>query len=151
MMRKSQLLIYIVLVISVIGCAQPIKKPPEKIVEVPEEKPPEKIVIVEAPEEKFFKECLQKGRMYEDKGDMVAALKQYKIAMTVDPRNQEAIENRSRVELELRNLAEEHYKVGLKISQARKIRPCPPRIFNYSETLARLPGSGRTTYFQETT
>jgi len=120
MMRKSQLLIYIVLVISVIGCAQPIKKPPEKIVEVPEEKPPEKIVIVEAPEEKFFKECLQKGRMYEDKGDMVAALKQYKIAMTVDPRNQEAIENRSRVELELRNLAEEHYKVGLKFHKQGK-------------------------------
>ena len=115
MVRKSQLLIYIVLVLSVIGCAQLMKKPPEKIVEVPEEKPP-----VEAPEEKFVKECLQKGRVYKDGGDMVAALKQYKIAMTVAPRNQEAIENRNRVEIELRNLAEEHYMVGLKFHKQGK-------------------------------
>jgi tetratricopeptide (TPR) repeat protein len=115
MMRKSQFLIYIVLVVSVTGCAQLIKKPPEKIVEAPEEKPP-----VEAPEERFVKECLQKGLVYEDKGDMVAALKQYKMSMTVDPRNQEAIENRNRVEIELRNLAEEHYMVGLKFHKQGK-------------------------------
>ncbi len=117
-MRKSQLLIYIVLVVSVTGCAQLLKKPPGKIVEAPEERPPGK--IVEAPEERFVKECLRKGRVYEDKGDIVAALKQYKIAMTVDPRNQEAIENRNRVEIELRNLAEEHYMVGLKFHKQGK-------------------------------
>lgn len=119
MVRKSQLLIYIVLVLSVIGCAQLMKKPPEKIVEIPEEKPPEKI-IVEAPDEEFVKECLQKGRVYEDGEDMVAALKQYKIAMTVDPQNQEVIENRNRVEIELRNLAEKHYKAGLKFHKQGK-------------------------------
>ncbi len=115
MIRKNRFLIgLMVLIVVPSGCAQLIKKPPEKIVEVPKEKPPEKIVIVESPEEKFVKEYLQMGQMYENKGDLVAALKQYKLAMTVDPGNQDAIENRNRVEIELRNLAEEHYKVGLK-------------------------------------
>lgn len=117
-MRKSQLLIYIILVPTFIGCALLEKKPPKEIVEVPEEKPLEK--IVEVHKERFVKEYLQKGREYEGKRDLVAALKQYKLAMTVNPGSQEAIESRNQVEMKLRSSAEEHYKAGLKFHKQGK-------------------------------
>ena len=99
MIMKKQHLIYIIVAVLVIGCVQ-IKKPLEEITGVPKERSAE--------------EYIQKGREYEDKGDMVAALKQYKLAMAVDSKNKEAIKSRNRVEIELRRSAEEHYKAGLK-------------------------------------
>ncbi len=105
-MRRSQILLSIILVGPVIGCAPMVKKPLEKIVEVPEER--------------FVKNYLQKGLEYEDKGDLVEALKQYKLAMTVSPSNQEITENHHRVEMELRRSAEEHYRLGLNFHKRGK-------------------------------
>jgi tetratricopeptide (TPR) repeat protein len=94
------------LVASVIGCASMVINPQEK--------------IREAPEERFVKNYLQKGREYEDKGNLVEALKQYKLAMTVSPRNQEVTENHNRVEMELRRSAEQHYRLGLNFHKKGK-------------------------------
>ncbi len=105
-MRKSLHLIYvIVLVATAIGCAAPARKPLKKIVEVPEG---------------IVKEYLQSSREYEDKGDLVAALKQYKLAMTVAPSNQEAIKGCNRVKKKLRSLAKKHYKAGRKFHKEGK-------------------------------
>jgi tetratricopeptide (TPR) repeat protein len=76
--------------------------------------------VVEVPEERFVKNYLQKGLEYEDKGDLVEALKQYKLAMTVSPRNQEITEKHNRVEMELRRSAEEHYRLGLNFHKKGK-------------------------------
>jgi tetratricopeptide (TPR) repeat protein len=75
---------------------------------------------VEAPEERFVKNYLQKGLEHEDKGNLVEALKQYKFALTVSPRNQEVTENHNRVEMELRRSAEKHYRLGLNLHKKGK-------------------------------
>jgi len=106
---RRQILIQFIVAISLIGCALPKAKPPvpEKIVEVPER-------------ERLVQGYLQIGKDYEDKGDLVEAFKYYKIALTVDPVKQEAIDSRNRVEMSLRNSAEEHYKAGLKFHKEGK-------------------------------
>jgi tetratricopeptide (TPR) repeat protein len=70
--------------------------------------------------EDIFKAYLRKGRAFEAKGDLVAALKQYKLAMTVDSSNKEAIDRANRVKTVLQGLAEKHYKEGLKLEKAGK-------------------------------
>ena len=105
-MRKSLTLTCVVaLMASILGCAVPVKKPPESIV---------------VPKESFLKDSLQKGKEYEAKGDLVKALKHYKVAMTIDPSDQTALEGRNRVEEGLHSLAEEHYRVGLKLDKEGK-------------------------------
>ena len=94
-----------ILMASVVGCAVPVKKPPESI------------VVLKEP---FFKDSLKKGKEYEAKGDLIKALKHYKVAMTIDPSHQEALEGRNRIEAGLRSLAEEHYRVGLKFGKEGK-------------------------------
>jgi nucleoid-associated protein YgaU len=86
------------------GCAQPTIKPPEPI----------------------DNQYMVKAQEYEAKGDLVEALEQYKLALTVDPKNQTAKEKRTKIEQELRELAENHYQTGLsyhrkgQYAQARK-------------------------------
>lgn len=92
------------LIILVSGCAQPTIKPPEPITN----------------------QYTVKAQEYEAKGDLVEALEQYKLALTVDPENQAAKEKRTKIEQELRELAENHYQTGLnyhrkgQYDQARK-------------------------------
>ena len=86
------------------GCAQPTVKPPEPI----------------------DNQYMVKAQEYEAKGDLVEALEQYKLALTVDSENQTAKEKRTKIEQELRELAENHYQTGLnyhrkgQYAQARK-------------------------------
>ena len=98
------------MVLTLVGCAPLIKQPPKKIVEV----------SPEALKKKLVTEYLQVGKKYEEMGDPVTALGQYKRALTVDPLNQEAIESRKRVEEELRGSAEEHYQAGIKFHKTGK-------------------------------
>lgn len=70
--------------------------------------------------EKFLEECLQNGREHEDKGDLVGALKQYKLAMTVDPLNERATNSSHRIKRVLRTSAEKHYREGLRLKKAGK-------------------------------
>ena len=60
------------------------------------------------------KEYTAKAQAYEKKGDLVEALKQYKLVLTVDPQNKLAQEKRATLEPHLNKLAEEHYRTGLK-------------------------------------
>jgi tetratricopeptide (TPR) repeat protein len=92
------------LIVLVSGCAQPTIKPPEPTTN----------------------QYMVKAQEYEAKGDLVEALEQYKLVLTVDPENQAAKEKRAKIEQELRELAENHYQTGLsyhrkgQYSQARK-------------------------------
>jgi tetratricopeptide (TPR) repeat protein len=60
------------------------------------------------------KEYTAKAKEYEEKGDLVEALKQYKLVLTVDPANKLAQEKSATLEPQLNKLAEEHYQNGLK-------------------------------------
>lgn len=68
----------------------------------------------------LFEEYLKKARECENKGDLVEALKQYKLAMTLTPANKDVIDGSNRVETALRRLAEKHYQVGIKLDKAGK-------------------------------
>ena len=61
----------------------------------------------------LLEEYLQKARTYEAKKDKVSAFKQYKLALTLDPSNKEAVKNRKRIEKILRSSARAHYNKGL--------------------------------------
>lgn len=63
---------------------------------------------------------IRSGQEYENKGDLVQALKQYKLALTVDPKNKEAIEKRDLLEKNMRILAQEHYRKGIKLRKKGK-------------------------------
>ena len=54
-----------------------------------------------------------KAQEYEAKGDLVAALEQYKLVLTVEPENQLAKTKSEEIGQEIRKLAEEHYQTGL--------------------------------------
>jgi tetratricopeptide (TPR) repeat protein len=70
--------------------------------------------------EKLFEEYIQKGSAYEDGGNLVAAHEQYRLAMTVNPSNEEAIKRAKKVKKTLRRMAEQHYKAGLKLNSEGK-------------------------------
>ena len=59
-------------------------------------------------------EYTAKAKAYEAQGDMVEALEQYKLVLTVDPENQLAKEKSTAIGQELHTKAEEHYQIGLK-------------------------------------
>jgi len=104
MKSKIHMLSIGLLFMLVSGCAQPTIKPPEPI----------------------DNQYMVKAQEYEAKGDLLEALEQYKLALTVDPKNQAAKEKRTKIEQELRELAENHYQTGLsyhrkgQYAQARK-------------------------------
>jgi tetratricopeptide (TPR) repeat protein len=78
--------------------------------------------LFDTPEKKVFKEYLKKGQAYEEKGDLVNALKQYNLATTVNPSEQKAVESRDRVKKALNRLAKIHYQKGLKLDKQGKYR-----------------------------
>ncbi len=67
----------------------------------------------EPAEESFVKTHVQKGTEHERSGDYPEALKHYKMALTVNAANPQAVEGRSRLEANLKNSAEESYRKGL--------------------------------------
>lgn len=108
-MNKSRFLIGLVILIGVAGgCASmsDVKKYLKPTAEVSEEN--------------LDKQYLQKGKGYERKGDLVAAYKQYKLAIAVNPSNEEAIKHRHLVAVELRKSARKHYNLGLKSNKEGK-------------------------------
>jgi tetratricopeptide (TPR) repeat protein len=68
----------------------------------------------------LLEEYLQKARTYEAKKDKVSALKQYKLALTLDPSNKEAAKSRKRIEKILRSSARAHYNKGLQHNKEGK-------------------------------
>ena len=59
-------------------------------------------------------EYAAKAKAYEGQGEMVEALEQYKLVLTVDPENQLAKEKSTVLGQKLHIMAEEHYQIGLK-------------------------------------
>lgn len=57
-------------------------------------------------------EYTAKAQKYETNGDLVEALEQYKLVLTVDPQNQLAKEKSTSIEQDLRRMAEERYQTG---------------------------------------
>jgi len=92
MKNKAIIIGVIALILLIAGCAQFGTKSPTQLA----------------------KEYTAKAKAYEEKGDLVEALKQYKLVLTVDPANKLALEKSATIGSRLNKLAEEHYQIGLK-------------------------------------
>ena len=92
MKNKAVIIGAVFLVVLIAGCAQFGTKSPAQLA----------------------KEYTAKAKEYEEKGDLVEALKQYKLVLTVEPENKLAQEKNATIEPQLNKLAEQHYQKGLK-------------------------------------
>jgi tetratricopeptide (TPR) repeat protein len=104
MKNKAEIIGVVLLLFLLVGCATVGTKSPETLA----------------------KEYTEKAQQHEEQGDLVEALKHYKLVLTVDPENQLAQQKTAALEPQLKDLAEEHYKSGIKFynkgeySSARK-------------------------------
>jgi tetratricopeptide (TPR) repeat protein len=73
--------------------------------------------------EELAAQYLAQARSAEAEGDLVEALKQYKLVLTVDPNNQLARNKSSQIKQDLVKLAEKHYQAGLKYYQNGRYSP----------------------------
>ncbi|MGD9174366.1 MAG: tetratricopeptide repeat protein [Desulfobacterales bacterium] len=64
--------------------------------------------------EALAKDYTAKAQKFEKQGDLVMALKQYKLVLTVDPDNQLAQEKIAALEPQMLKLAEKHYREGIR-------------------------------------
>jgi tetratricopeptide (TPR) repeat protein len=92
MKNKAEIISVVLLLLLLVGCATVGTKSPETLA----------------------KEYTQTAQQYEEQGDLVEALKQYKLVLTVDPENQLAQQKTAALEPQLKDLAEEHYRSGVK-------------------------------------
>ncbi|MBN1831978.1 MAG: LysM peptidoglycan-binding domain-containing protein [Deltaproteobacteria bacterium] len=112
-----------------VGCALPLtKKSPERISE----------------------EYLRMGEAYEQEGEWVGALKQYTLALTVNPSGQETRKRLERVKREIKEKARQHYETGLELYRegiygrahreflnALRLRPDYPEVIKILTTRER--------------
>jgi len=73
--------------------------------------------------EQLADEYQTKARDYEAKGELVEALEQYKLWLTVDPENKSAQDKSTQIGQELQKLAESHYQSGLAYYQKGQYTP----------------------------
>lgn len=130
-MKKGTYLILVTVYCALlIGCALPLtKKSPERISE----------------------EYLKMGEAYEQEEEWVGALKQYTLAITVNPSDQGIRERLKRVKLEIRERARQHYETGLELYRegiygrahheflsALRLLPDYPEVINILTTRERV-------------
>ena len=72
------------------------------------------------PDSELTAQYLKKANELETMGDLVAALEQYKLALTVDPENVQGLEGRDRLSQKLSQLADERYALGMKYHRQGK-------------------------------
>ena len=95
MKNKRGIIGVVILLIVIVGCAQPaVKRQPD-----------------------LAEQYTAKAAEYEAKGDLIEALEQYRLAVTVDPENQLAQEKSAEIEQELNQRAEKHHEAGLEFHQ----------------------------------
>ena len=112
-MKKNRAFIWIIFLLTLVaGCAVLDRKPPK------EEKP----VQAYLQEEKPVQAYLQKGQEYEQKGNLLEASKQYKLALALNPHHPVAKQKIEQVNTKLRVWAERHYQAGLKFRKEGKYR-----------------------------
>jgi len=87
------------------GCATVGTKPPQKT------------------HKQLADEYQTKARNYEAKGELVEALEQYKLLLTVDPENKLAQDKSTQIGQQLKKLAERHYQSGLAYYQKGQYTP----------------------------
>jgi len=75
-------------------------------------------LLTRSPEDQY----LVKAKKYEKKGNMVDALEQYKLALTVNPSNQGAKEKSTQIERKLKKQADAHYHKGLRYHKKGQYR-----------------------------
>jgi len=98
------LMVLVCLAAWVNGCAVPVKDDrPER---------PDTVDLAHA--------YVQAGKNHETAGEWLAALKHFKLAMTVDPDNKEAFAGCNRLEHEIRSSAERRYSAGLSLQEKGK-------------------------------
>lgn len=73
------------------------------------------VKIIEPSDGNLLKEYLRQGEEHESRDEPSLALEAYTLAMTVEPSNRKAVQGRKRTEMVLRELAEKHYRMGLKL------------------------------------
>ena len=73
-----------------------------------------KLTSTAKPNPKLAAEYLAKGQQLESQGDLPAAMEQYKLALTVDPKNEAAIQHNQRLTDQLNKLADARYNLGMK-------------------------------------
>jgi tetratricopeptide (TPR) repeat protein len=101
--------------------------------------------------EKLSEEYFMEGKAYEQKEDWVGALKQYNLAMTVNPSDQEISERLKVVKLEIKERARQHYERGLGLYRegiygrahheflsALRLRPDYPEVIKILTTRERV-------------
>ena len=81
------------------------------------------IRFFERPEERLLNEYLEKAHEYEQRSDMTAALKQYQLALAINPSNHEASQGRQRAQEALHRAAKGHYQKGLEYQKEGKYGP----------------------------
>ncbi len=72
------------------------------------------------PDPKLTAQYLKKAGELESRGDLVTALEQYKLALTVDPKNPQGLEGRDRLSQKLSQMADERYSLGMKYHRQGK-------------------------------
>lgn len=63
---------------------------------------------------------MEKGKSLENEGLYTSALKQYKLALTIDPENKKALQHKDQIESKLWKKAQAHYKMGLEFDKQGK-------------------------------
>ena len=97
--RNHVFVAFVCFAILITGCAVPVKEvPPDRVTDL-------------------SRKYLQAGMRDEAAGDLVAALRNFKLALTVDPNNQEAARNCNRLKTEIRSSAKRHYDAGLTLQR----------------------------------
>ncbi len=96
------------------------------------------------------KEYTAKARQFEKQGDLVEALKQYKLVLTVDPDNQLARQKIAALEPQMRKLAEKHYKEGVKFYNRGQYAPARKEFLtalrynpDHTKAKTRLAGTSK--------
>lgn len=104
-MDKRLIGIIVALGTALIGCVTPVTKAPETRLSL---------------EQELFSRYMSKAQHFEKQGELISALENYKLALTVNPEDKVAEQSRLRLKKEILGSAEAHYRMGLKLtSQAR--------------------------------
>ncbi len=100
--------------------------------------------------EALAKDYTAKAQQFEKQGDLVEALKQYKLVLTVDPDNQLAQQKIAALEPQMLKLADKHYQEGLKFYNKGQYGPARKEFLTalrynpeHTKAKARLAGTSR--------
>ncbi len=107
--------------------------------------------LTEKSPERISEEYVTMGETYEQEGKWVEALKQYTLAITVNPSDQGIRERLDRVKLEINERARQHYETGLELYRkglygrahhefltALRLRPDYPEVIDILTTRERV-------------